>query len=265
MISYAFILITSSGLGRLRGAGRIGADRSRRRDQECSATPEQEAARFREPSILGPVRRLGWFLVGAAGATGALVAAPGLYGKLREAVGAGDPWNEFQPDPDGGYASLREDPPVYAAAAPEPAVEVEPDPEPPVDVAPESEPEPEPESDPETVVEVQAEAVSEAAVEPEAEPEPPAEASGVYETVVWPVPNAQSEESEPAAEDAADEDDTGEITSTLTPAPPPEDTEATDLRSRIEASRERLRNKAQGGVEEEDEVDEVDPEPDQGA
>jgi outer membrane biosynthesis protein TonB len=209
-----------------------------------------------------PVRRLGWFLIGAAGAAGALVAAPSLYGKLREAVGAGDPWNEFEAEPDGGYASLRDDPPVYAAAAPEPAVEVEPEPEPAVDVAPEAEPEPEPEPEPEAepVVEVQAEAAS------EPEPEPPAEASGVHETVVWPVPSAQPEESEPVPDDAADEDDTGEITSTLTPAPPPEDTEATDLRSRIEASRERLRHKAQGGVEEEDELGgEADPEPDQGA
>lgn len=209
-----------------------------------------------------PVRRLGWFLIGAAGATGALVAAPSLYGKLREAVGAGDPWNEFEPEPDGGYASLRDDPPVYAAAAPEPAVEVEPEPEPAADLAPEPEPEPEPEAapQPEPVVEVPGEAAS------EPEPEPPAEASGVYETVVWPVPSAQPEESEPVPDDAADEDDTGEITSTLTPAPPPEDTEATDLRSRIEASRERLRHKAQGGVEEEDEVDdEADAEPDQGA
>jgi len=255
MISYALILITSSGLGRLRGAGRIDADRSRRRDQECGATPEQEAARFREPSILVPVRRLGWFLVGAAGATGALVAAPGLYGRLREAVGAGDPWNEFEPEPDGGYAALREDPPVYSAVAPEPAAEAAPEPEAAAAVEPEPEPEP--------VVDAEPEAAPEPVAEPEPEPEPEAlaEPSGVYETVVWPVPSAPPEEPEPAADDEAD-DDTAEIPSTLTPAPPPEDTEATDLRSRIEASRERLRHKAEGGIEQEDEVDD---EPDQGA
>ncbi len=238
MISYALILITSSGLGRLRGAGRIDADRSRRRDQECGATPEQEAARFRGPSILVPVRRLGWFLVGAAGATGALVAAPSLYGKLREALGAGDPWNEFELEPDGGYPPLTGDAPVYAEAAPQPAPEPEPVPE----AEPEAEPEP--------------------AAEPEPEPEPPAEPSAAPDTIVRPVPSAPAEETEPAAEDEADDDDTAEITSTLTPAPPPDDNEASDLRSRIEASRERLRHKAQGGLEAEDEVDD---EPDEGA
>jgi hypothetical protein len=89
-------------------------------------------------------------LVGAAGATGALIAAPGLYGRLREAVGAGDVWTDFEPEPDnGGYA-----------------------------------------------------------------------------------------------------------------APPPDDTEASDLRSRIEASRQRLRHKAQGGeAEGEDEPDADEPDP----
>jgi hypothetical protein len=252
MISYALILITSSGLGRLRGAGRIDADRSRRRDQECGATPEQEAARFREPSILVPVRRLGWFLVGAAGATGALVAAPSLYGKLREALGAGDPWNEFELEPDGGYPPLTGDPPLYAEAAPEP----EPEPEAVAEPEPEPEPQPAPEPQPEPV----AEAEPEPAAEPE--PEPPAESSAAPDTVVRPVPSAPAEETEPAAEDEADDDDTAEITSTLTPAPPPDDNEASDLRSRIEASRERLRHKAQGGLEAEDEVDD---EPDEGA
>jgi hypothetical protein len=250
MISYALILITSSGLGRLRGAGRIDADRSRRRDQECGATPEQEAARFRGPSILVPVRRLGWFLVGAAGATGALVAAPSLYGKLREALGAGDPWNEFELEPDGGYPPLTGDPPLYAEAAPEP------EPEPEAVAEPEPEPEPQPAPEPEPV----AEAEPEPAAEPE--PEPPAESSAAPDTVVRPVPSAPAEETEPAAEDEADDDDTAEITSTLTPAPPPDDNEASDLRSRIEASRERLRHKAQGGLEAEDEVDD---EPDEGA
>ncbi len=185
-----------------------------------------------------PVRRLGWFLVGAAGATGALVAAPSLYGKLREALGAGDPWNEFELEPDGGYPPLTGDAPVYAEAAPQPAPEPEPVPE----AEPEAEPEP--------------------AAEPEPEPEPPAEPSAAPDTIVRPVPSAPAEETEPAAEDEADDDDTAEITSTLTPAPPPDDNEASDLRSRIEASRERLRHKAQGGLEAEDEVDD---EPDEGA
>src|SRR6185503_9815740 len=101
--------------------------------RKCGATPEQEAARFRGPSILVPVRRLGWFLVGAAGATAALIAAPGLYGRLRESVGAGDVWTDFELEPEnGGYAAPREEAPVYAEAEPEPAPEtvVEPEPEP---------------------------------------------------------------------------------------------------------------------------------------
>jgi hypothetical protein len=178
-------------------------------------------------------------LVGAAGATGALVAAPGLYGKLRELVGASDPWNEFELEADGGYAPLREDAPVYAAAAPAP------EPEPEAVAEPEPAPEPEPEAE--------AAAESEAAAEP----------SGGYETVVSPAPNAPAEEAGPAAEgDHEADDDTAEIPATLAPAPPPADNEASDLRSRIEASRERLHRKAQGGVEAEDEpVDE----PDEGA
>jgi len=48
----------------------------------------------------------------------------------------------------------------------------------------------------------------------------------------------------------------------LTAAPPPDDTEASDLRSRIEASRQRLRHKAQGGDDEaEDEPDADEPDP----
>jgi hypothetical protein len=201
-------------------------------------------------------------LIGAAGATGALVAAPGLYGRLREAVGAGDPWNDFELEPDGGYAPLREDAPVYAEVAPEQPMEAEHEAEAVVEAEPVIEPEPEPVVEAEPVIEPEPEPAAEAEPVADAEPEAPAEQSGVYETVVWPAPNAQPEEAEPAAEDEADDDDTADITSTLTPAPPPEDTEATDLRSRIEASRERLRNKAQGSADEEDEVDDA---PDQGA
>jgi len=179
-------------------------------------------------------------LIGAAGATGALIAAPGLYGRLREAVGAGDVWNDYELEPEnGGYAAPREVPPVYAEPEPEPEA-VEPEPEP--------DPEPEPEPEPEPVAEAEA-------AEPEAEPEP--EQSGVDETVVWPVPNAQPAEAEEA------DDDTAEIASApLTAAPPPDDTEASDLRSRIEASRQRLRHKAQGGDDEaEDEPDADEPDP----
>jgi outer membrane biosynthesis protein TonB len=206
------------------------------------------------------VRRLGWFLVGAAGATGALVAAPALYGKLREAVGAGDPWNEFELEGDGGYAALREDVPAYAEAAPEPAAEAQPEPEREAVVEPEPEPEPMPEPGPEP--EPEPEPVAEAEPAAEQEPEPAAEQSGVYETVVWPVPSAQPEEAEPAADEDEADDDTAEIATTLTPAPPREDTEATDLRSRIEASRERLHRKAMG-----DDVDDEtgDDEPNPGA
>ena len=185
-----------------------------------------------------PVRRLGWFLVGAAGATGALIAAPGLYGRLREAIGAGDVWTDFELEPEnGGYAAPREVPPVYAEPEPEP------------------EPEPQPEPEPEPVA--------------GAAPEPEPEQSGVYETVVWPVPSAQPAEAESAAADDdaddADDDDTAEIAAApLTAAPPPDDDEASDLRSRIEASRQRLRHKAQGGEGEgdgEDEADAGEPDP----
>jgi hypothetical protein len=216
-----------------------------------------------------PVRRLGWFLVGAAGATGALVAAPGLYGRLREAVGAGDPWNEFELEPDGGYASLRDEAPADAEAVP---AEPEPDPEPAAEPEPEPvdevevEPEPVVEPEPEAAAEPEHDPGAESDAVPEAEPDAPAEQSGVYETVVWPVPSAQPAETEPPGEGEVDDDDTAEITSApLTPAPPPEDNEATDLRSRIEASRERLHRKATGeGVEDEgdgepDEPDEPDP------
>src|SRR5947208_4416477 len=126
-------LITSSGLRAAPGCRPTGVDRSRRRDQDVRRHLGAGSCSVRRPSILVSVRRLGWFLVGVAGATGALIAAPGLYGRLREAFGAGDVWNDFEPEPDnGGYAAPREDAPVYAEAEPEPAPEavVEPEPEP---------------------------------------------------------------------------------------------------------------------------------------
>ena len=203
-----------------------------------------------------PVRRLGWFLVGAAGATAALIAAPGLYGRLREAVGAGDVWTDFELEPEnGGYTAPREDQPVYAEAEPEPETVVEPEPEAEAVVEPEPEPEPEPDPEPEPEPEP----------EPAAETEPEPEQSGVYETVVWPVPSAQPAEAEPAAaeDEPDDDDDTAEIAAApLTAAPPPDDTEASDLRSRIEASRQRLRHKAQGGEDDgDDEADADEPDP----
>ncbi len=113
-------------------------------------------------------------------------------------------------------------------AAPEPLVEAEPEPE-----EPAAEPEP----------------------EPEPEPQAPAEPDA-YETSVWSRPArveeapaedaGTAEEAAPAGDES--DDDTAEISTTpLTPAPPPEDTEASDLRSRIEASRARLHRKAQAG------------------
>src|SRR6185437_4291242 len=154
-------LITSSGLGAAPGCRPTGVDRSRRRDQEVRCHPGAGSS-VSGPSILVPVRRLGWFIVGAAGATGALIAAPGLYSRLREAVGAGDVWNDFEPEPDnGGYAAPRE-------AEPEPVAE----PEPEVVVEPEPEPSAEPEltvvADPEPEEEVEAEPEVEAV--PETEP-----------------------------------------------------------------------------------------------
>src|SRR6185312_6462804 len=182
-------LITSSGLRAAPGCRSTGVDRSRRRDQEVRCHPGAGSS-VSGPSILVPVRRLGWFGVGAAGATGALIAAPGLYGRLREAIGAGDVWTDFELEPEnGGYAAPREVPPVYAEPEPQPDAAVEPEPD---AVEPEPEPEPEPDA--------------------EAEPEPEPEQSGVYETVVWPVPSAQPAEAESAAADDdaddADDDDT---------------------------------------------------------
>ena len=87
------------------------------------------------------------------------------------------------------------------------------------------------------------------------EPQAPAEPDA-YETSVWSRPArveeapaedaGTAEEAAPAGDES--DDDTAEIATTpLTPAPPPEDTEASDLRSRIEASRARLHRKAQAG------------------
>src|SRR6185437_5890031 len=168
MISYAFIpdhlLWTKGGSG-------VPADRCLPLAAPRSGVqrhPGAGSCSVRGPSILVPVRRLGWFLVGAAGATGALVAAPGLYGRLREAVGAGDPWNEFELEPDGGYAPLTGDAPTYAEAAPEPVAAPEAEPE--AVSAPEPEPGPEPE--PVAAAGPEPEAVAEPEPEPEPEPDP---------------------------------------------------------------------------------------------
>src|SRR6476659_5089311 len=166
MTSYAFIPDHLLWTVRPRGAGQPCVDRSRRRDQEVQRHPGAGSCSVRGPSILVPVRRLGWFIVGAAGATGALIAAPGLYSRLREAVGAGDVWNDFEPEPDnGGYAAPREAEPE-PVAEPEPEVVVEPEPEP--SAEPEltvvADPDPEPEEEVEAEPEVEA--------VPETEPEP---------------------------------------------------------------------------------------------
>jgi hypothetical protein len=207
---------------------------------------------------------LGWFLVGAAGATGALVAAPGLYGRLRAALGVDDPWSELEPEDEQQWGVLREAPPIVPEPAPA-------EPEPVAEAPPVVEPEPEPEAPAEEA------AVEEPAAEPEPEPEPEAQAEpeapaepDAYETSVWSQParveEAPAEETAPAedaapAQDEAD-DDTAEIAPTpLTPGPPPEDTEASDLRSRIEASRARLHRKAQAGPGDEEPA--AEPEPDE--
>jgi hypothetical protein len=213
-----------------------------------------------EASILGPVRRLGWFLVGATSAAGVLVAAPRLYERLRGALGGGDPWTELEPE-ERQWGVLREAPPIESdpepwvaeAVAHEPVL---------AEAEPEVEPESAPESEPEytTVWSPQA-VVAEAPVE-----EAPAEVE-----VVEPEPEPQPE----AAAEAKPEqdDDTDEITFTpLTSAPPPDDSTASELRSRIQASRARLRRKARtaGGEDAEaegsepDELDEPD-EPDSSA
>jgi hypothetical protein len=61
----------------------------RRRDQVCGATPKQEAASI-VPRVYSAapnggygVRRIGWFLVGAAATAAALVAVPALRDRLR--------------------------------------------------------------------------------------------------------------------------------------------------------------------------------------
>jgi hypothetical protein len=236
---------------------------------------------------------LGWFLVGAAGATGALVAAPGLYGRLRAALGGEDVWNELEPEPDQQWGVLREAPPI--GGEPEPPAEEEPvaeaEPEPPAEEAPVAEAEPEPE--PAEQAEPEAERPA-AAAEPEAEsetaaPEPEADTPAepdAYETSVWSrparvadapaeeaataepreVPHAEAEPAAAPGEEDAD-DDTAEIPpKPLTAAPPPEDTTASALRSRIEASRARLHRKVQEGRAADAEPDdEPDDEPDSSA
>jgi hypothetical protein len=183
-------------------------------------------------SILGSVRRLGWFLVGATSAAGALVAAPRMYERLRAALGAGDPWTELEPE-EQEWGVLREAPPIETE--PEPWV-AEAVPYEPVM----AEPEPEPEAEPEyTTVWSPQPVVADAPVE-----ETPAEVE-----VVEPEPEPVAEvapEPEPVVEAAPEQDDdTDEITFTpLTSAPPPDDSTASELRSRIQASRARLRRKA---------------------
>jgi hypothetical protein len=238
------------------------------------------------------VRRLGWFLVGAAGATGALVAAPGLYGRLRAALGGDDVWNELEPEPDQQWGVLREAPPI--GGEPEPPAEEAPvaeaEPEPPAEEAPvaEAEPEPKPAAEAEPEAEQPA-AAAEPEVEPEtAAPEPEADAPAepdAYETSVWSrparvadvpaeeaapaePPEAPHAEAEPVAapgEEDAD-DDTAEIPpKPLTAAPPPDDATASALRSRIEASRARLHRKVQEGGAGDSEPDDEPDEPDSSA
>jgi hypothetical protein len=248
------------------------------RDQEAAPPRSRKLLGSRGPSILGDVRRLGWFLVGAAGATGALVAAPGLYGRLRAALGGDDVWNELEPEPDQQWGVLREAPPIGG------------EPEPPAEEAPVAEAEPEPEPAEEAEPEAEQPA---AAAEPEAEPEtaaPEPEADtpaepDAYETSVWSrparvadapaeeaataepreVPHAEAAPAAAPGEEDAD-DDTAEIPpKPLTAAPPPEDTTASALRSRIEASRARLHRKVQEGAAGDAETDDEPDEPDSGA
>lgn len=229
MISYALILITSSGLGRLRGAGRHGPTASGAAIRSA-APPRSRKLLGCGASILGPVRRLGWFLVGATTAAGALVAAPRLYERLRGVIGASDPWTELEPE-ERQWGVLREAPPVETE--PEPWVaEPEPDPE---DTAVRS---PEPEAAEAPVEEAPAEAAA-----PVEEPEPE------------PVAAAEPEQ----------DDDTDEITpAPLTAAPPPDDSAASELRSRIQSSRARLRRKARAaGGDDEDDESEVSAESDE--
>jgi outer membrane biosynthesis protein TonB len=211
------------------------------------------------------VRRFGWFFVGAAAATGVLVAAPRLYERLRDAVGAGDPWTEVEPEEAADWGAVR-----AAPIVPEPEPLAEPEPEPQAEAEPEPEPEPVPE--PEAVAE------PEPAAEPEAEPEPEAgePQQSEYVTSLWssPAPVAEPPAAEPeprAAEPSAEaeDDDTDEITVTpLTPAPPPDDAASSALRDRIASSRARLRRKAETGVHEatdEDDTADQSQEPDPGA
>ncbi len=197
------------------------------------------------------------------------MAAPGLYGRLRAALGVDDPWSELEPEDEQQWGVLREAPPIARepeTAAPEPA---EPAPEPVAEAPPAVATEPEAAEAP--AEEPAAEAPAE---EPDAQAEPEAAAEpDAYETSVWSQParveEPPAEEAAPAedaspTEDEAD-DDTAEIAPTpLTPGPAPEDTEASDLRSRIEASRARLHRKAQAGPGDDEPAAEPD-EPDSSA
>ena len=154
------------------------------------------------------------------------MAAPGLYGRLRAALGVDDPWSELEPEDEQQWGVLREAPPIARepeTAAPEPA---EPAPEPVVEAPPAVATEPE-------AAEAPAEepAAEAAAEEPDAQAEPEAAAEpDAYETSVWSQParveEPPAEEAAPAedaspAEDEAD-DDTAEIAPTpLTPGPAP--------------------------------------------
>jgi hypothetical protein len=216
-------------------------------------------------SILGPVRRLGWFLVGATSAAGALVAAPRLYERLRAALGAGDPWTELEPE-ERHWGVLREAPPIETE--PEPWVA---DAAPPVRAAPEREPDPEDTAvwrpaPPVAAVPVEEAPAEEAPAEAEvAEPQPEAVPEPVTAAEPYPEPVAEAERDQ--------DDDTDELAfPPLTAAPPPDDSTASELRSRIQASRARLRRKARTAgdatdaeaADESDESDEPD-EPDSSA
>jgi hypothetical protein len=83
MISYGLILITSSGLKAASACGRY-------HDQECGTTPKQEAARLRIGSILVDpptevhMKRIGWFVAGAASAAGAVAAGVALRSRRHD-------------------------------------------------------------------------------------------------------------------------------------------------------------------------------------
>jgi hypothetical protein len=96
----------------------------RRRDQVCGATPKQEAASI-VPRVYSAapnggygVRRIGWFLVGAAATAAALVAVPALRDRLR-----GDAHDDLP-------AAVGLDDALEADDDPTDEVELEPEPEP---------------------------------------------------------------------------------------------------------------------------------------